>query len=163
MTNEDLEAILTRYPVNKKDGLLPILQEIQYQYGFLTDDLLAAVARYLNLPASKVYGVATFYDQFRFHPRGRHHIRICKGTSCHLFGSSTYLDELERQLRLKAGNISRDHKFSLEISTCMGACESAPVIQINDTVYTRVTEADLHRIICNLKEKTKKDAHHDLQ
>lgn len=154
MTNETLEKILSKYPVNKKDGLLPILQEIQSQQGFLTDELLKEVGKYLNLPVNKVYGVATFYDQFRFHPEGLFHIRICRGTACHLFGSSTYLHELETQLRVKAGNTSKDRKFSIEVSNCMGACESAPVIQINETFHTHVTATDLDGIIRSLKEKT---------
>ena len=154
MTKENLEIILSKYPVNKKDGLLPILQEIQNQQGYLTDELLAAVGKYLNLPANKVYGVATFYDQFRFHPQGLYHIRICRGTACHLFGTSTYLDELEKQLKVKAGNTSKDRKFSIEIANCMGACESAPILHVNESFYTHVTPADLDRIINTLKEKT---------
>jgi NADH-quinone oxidoreductase E subunit len=154
MMKENLEMILSKYPVNKKDRLLPILQDIQQEQGYLTDELLTEVGRYLDLPANKVYGVATFYDQFRFHPRGQFHIRICRGTACHLFGSSTYLDELEKQLKIKAGHTSRDGKFSIEISNCMGACESAPIVQVNDTFHARVTENDLERIICSLKDKT---------
>ena len=154
MTKENLDIILSRYTVNKKDQLLPILQEIQNQQGFLTDELLAGVSKYLNLPINKVYGVATFYDQFRFHPQGQYHITICRGTACHLFGASTYLDEIEMQLKVKANNTSKDRKFSLEISNCLGACESAPVVQINETYHTHVTPADLNRIIRILKEKT---------
>ncbi len=154
MTSEDLEVIFSKYPANKKDGLLPIMQEIQETHGYLTTDLLAAVGKYLNIPANKVYGVATFYDQFRFHPRGLFHIRICRGTACHLFGASTYLNEFENQLKVKAGGTSKDRKFSLEISSCMGACESAPVVHINDTFYTKVTETELEKIIRSLKEKT---------
>jgi NADH-quinone oxidoreductase subunit E len=154
MMKEKLEIILTKYPVNKKDLLLPILQDIQQEQGYLTDELLIEVGRYLNLPANKVYGVATFYDQFRFRPRGQFQIRICRGTACHLFGSSTYLDELEKQLKVKAGQTSKDGKFSLEISNCMGACESAPIVQINDIFHTHVTENDLGKIIRSLKDKT---------
>jgi NADH-quinone oxidoreductase E subunit len=154
MTKENLELLLSNYPANKKDGLLPILQDIQQQHGYLTDELLVKVGKYLNLPANKVYGVATFYDQFRFHPQGSYHIRICRGTACHLFGTSTYLGQLEDQLNVKAGYTSKDRKFSLEISNCMGACESAPVVQVNENFYTHVTAADLSRIIRSLKEKT---------
>ncbi|MCX6268243.1 MAG: NAD(P)H-dependent oxidoreductase subunit E [Bacteroidetes bacterium] len=154
MTKENLESIFSKYPGNKKDGLLPILQEIQDQQGYLTDELLAEVGKYLNLPSNKVYGVATFYDQFRFHSQGQYHIRICNGTACHLIGSSTYLAELEKQLKVKAGSTSKDRKFSIEISNCMGACDSAPVIQINDVFYTHVTDSDLDRCIRSIKEKT---------
>jgi NADH-quinone oxidoreductase subunit E len=154
MTKENLENILSKYPANKKDALLPILQDIQELEGYLTDELLTVVGKYVNLPSNKVYGVATFYDQFRFHPQGVHHVRICHGTACHLFGSSTYLEEIEKQLKVKSGHTSKDKRFSLEISNCMGACESAPIIQVNDSFYTNVTAVDLDRIIRSLKEKT---------
>jgi NADH-quinone oxidoreductase E subunit len=154
MTKEQLESIFSKYPANKKDALLPILQEVQDQHGYLTDELLATVGKYVNLPANKVYGVATFYDQFTFHPQGEYHIRICRGTACHLFGSSTFLDKLEEQLKVKAGSTSKDKKFSLEISNCMGACESAPIVHVNENFYTHVTEADLDAIIRSLKEKS---------
>lgn len=155
MTTEMFQSILTRYPANRKDSLLPLLQEIQREQGYLTEEVLNGVGKYLNLPANKVYGVATFYDQFRFHPQGLYHIRICRGTACHLFGSSTFQAELERQLRVKAGQSSKDRRYSLEISNCLGACDSAPVVSVNDTVYTRVTAEMLTSIINGLKEKTK--------
>lgn len=154
MTKEKMEAVFSKYPGNKKEGLLPILQEMQEEQGYLTEEMLAAVGSYLGLPVNKVYGVATFYDQFRFHPLGQYHICICRGTACHLFGASTYLEEIEKQLKVKAGSLSKERKFSLEVSNCMGACESAPILRINDTLYTQVTTDDLTRIISSLKEKT---------
>ncbi len=154
MTKEQLEIILSKYPENKKDGLLPILQEIQHFQGYLTDELLAMAGKYLNIPLNKVYGVATFYDQFRFHPQGTFHIRICRGTACHLAGSSTFLEELEKQLKVKAGGTSKDRKFSLEIVNCMGACDSSPIVQLNETFHSNVTSAGLDKIIRTLKEKT---------
>ncbi|MFZ4523347.1 MAG: NAD(P)H-dependent oxidoreductase subunit E [Bacteroidales bacterium] len=154
MTKEQLEIILSKYPVNRKDGLLPLLQDIQHQEGHLTDALLNDVGKHLNIPSNKVYGVATFYNQFRFHSTGLYHIRICGGTACHLYKSSTYLEEIEKQLKVKEGNTSRDRKFSLELTTCMGACESAPVIQVNESLYTHVNEAELDNLLRTLKEKT---------
>jgi NADH-quinone oxidoreductase E subunit len=152
--NAILEKIRDKYPASNKDFLLPLLQELQKQQGYLTEDLLAEVGRYLNMPANKVYGVAAFYDQFRFRPLGRFHIQLCRGTACHLYGTATYLDELEKQLKVKAGGTSRDRRYSLEIADCMGACESAPVLRINDTFYPHVTPDELTRIINTLKEKT---------
>jgi NADH-quinone oxidoreductase E subunit len=154
MTKENLVQIFSRFPANKKDGLIPILQEIQNQHGYLTEELLTEVGLYLHVPANKLYGVATFYDQFRFHPHGRYHFRICRGTACHLFGSSTLLRELEQQLKVKAGQITKDRKFSLEITNCLGGCQSAPVLCINDQYYTSVSADELTRIIHSLREKT---------
>ena len=155
MTTIDLpESIISKYPANKKDGLIPMLQELQEQHGHLSEEMLTEVGKYLNIPANKVYGVATFYDQFRFHPRGLYHIRVCKGTACHLFGAATYLDELQKQLKVKAGQVSKDRKFSLEISNCLGGCDAAPVIQVNEQFHAHVTAEDLTTIIQSLKEKT---------
>jgi NADH:ubiquinone oxidoreductase subunit E len=154
MENDNLGTIFSKYPPNKKDGLLPLLQEIQNSVGHLTEESLAEVSRHLSLPANKVYGVATFYNHFRLHSQGHYHIRLCRGTACHIYGSSTYLEELENKLRLKAGNTSKDHKFSLEISNCMGACEYAPILYVNDIIYTHVKPGDLENIIRSLKEKT---------
>jgi len=154
MNTETTDKILSRHAANRKEGLLPILQELQAEYGYLTDELLESVGRYLNLPSNKVYGVATFYDQFRFHPLGHIHIRLCHGTACHLHGSGTFLSEIENQLAVKAGTTRKDRKLSLEVTNCLGACDSAPVILVNETRHTRVTQAGLDQIIRSLKEKS---------
>jgi len=152
--NEILEKLSLKYPANRKDLLLPFLQELQALNGYLTEELLAETGRYFTMPVNKVFGVAAFYDQFRFRPLGRYHIRLCRGTACHLHGSSTYLGELEKQLKLRAGGTSKDHRYSLEIVNCLGACDSAPVVRINDTYHSHVTPEELTRIIHSLKEKT---------
>jgi NADH-quinone oxidoreductase E subunit len=150
---EAVEKILAKYPANKKDKLLPILQEIQEECGYLTDEVLAVVGNHVNLPSNKVYGVAAFYDQFRFRRKGKNHIQVCHGTACYLFGSNTFLQEMEKQLRLKPGQTTRDGRFSLEVVSCTGSCESAPVIRINDSTYPNVTMEELQKLIRSLKEK----------
>ena len=144
--------VFPRFPANKKEGLIPLLQEIQKEQGYLTEELLEKVGKYLNLPANKVYGVAAYYDQFRFRASGQFHIQLCRGTACHLYGSSTYLGVLEKQLKTKVGNTSPDQRFSLEITNCMGACESSPVLRVNDIFYPHVTPEVLSQIIRSLKE-----------
>ncbi len=153
MPNE-IDQILGKYPPNKKENLLPILQNIQKEQGYLSDETLEAVSRYLKLPVNKIFAVAAFYDQFRITPLGRYHIQVCRGTACHLFGSSTILKELEKQFRVKAGGLSRDKKYSLEVVNCMGACDQGPVIKVNEHYYRRVNADELIRIIRSLKEKT---------
>jgi NADH-quinone oxidoreductase subunit E len=150
---EIVDTILEKYPAHKKDKLLPILQEIQESCGYLTDEILNRVGEHVDLPSNKVYGVAAFYDQFRFKRTGKNHIRICNGTACYLFGSGTFLQELEKQLRIKPGQTTRDGKFSLEVVHCMGSCESAPVMKINDVVYPHLTPEELQKIFRTLKEK----------
>jgi len=154
MTKENLASVLARYPANRKECLLPILQDLQQQVGHLGDDLLTEVGKYLNLPANKVYGVAAFYDRFKFHPKGKYHIRICNGTSCHLEGSATLLAELEKCLKVRTGGTSRDKRFSLEVTTCMGGCSCSPVVVVNDAVHLHVTLEELGTIIRFMKEKT---------
>ncbi|MCK9220007.1 MAG: NAD(P)H-dependent oxidoreductase subunit E [Bacteroidales bacterium] len=152
--NELIEKMVPRFPVNKKDSLLGMLQEIQKAHGFLTEELIREVAQYLHLPVNKIYGLATFYDQFRFHALGKYHFQICNGTSCHLSESSINIKDLENQLYTKDGGISRDRKFSLESVSCMGSCEQGPVVKINATVFTNVSPDELNRIIRSLKDKT---------
>ncbi len=151
---EIVEKILPLFPPQKKDGLIPILQEVQKQQGYLTEEALEKIGKYLNIPINKIYGVAAFYDQFRFRSVGQYHFRICHGTTCHLFGASTFLNEIEKHLKIKAGTTSRDRRFSLEVVNCLGACEQAPVLKVNDTYYPRVTPEDLLKIIRTVKEKT---------
>lgn len=151
---EMVDSILEGFPPNKKEGLIPILQEVQQKQGYLTEESIEKIGRHLKLPVNKIFGVAAFYDQFRFRPTGKYHIQICHGTACHLSGATTYLKEIERILKIKAGATSRDRRYSLEVVNCLGACDQAPVLKINDTFYPRVRPEDLINIIRSLKEKT---------
>lgn len=152
MPNE-IDQILGKYPPNKQENLLPILQNIQKEQGYLSDEILEAVSRYLKLPVNKIFAVAAFYDQFRNTQLGRYHIQVCRGTACHLFGSSTILKELEKQFKVKTGGLSRDKKYSLEVVNCMGACDQGPVIKVNEHYYRRVNADELTKMIRSLKEK----------
>ncbi len=139
--------ILNQYPDGKREHLIPILQEIQDQAGFLSEQSIVEVGNYLQLPTSKIYGVATFYNQFRFEPQGKYHIQVCRGTACHVLGSSTVLTELEKKLKIKAGATARDGLFSLEVVACIGACGLAPVISVNGEFHAKLTAADIDGIV----------------
>jgi NADH-quinone oxidoreductase subunit E len=141
--DDTIKKILDTYPPNRTENLIPVLQEVQEQKGFLDDDALEVIGKYLNIPRNKVIGVATFYDDFRFRPRGKFHFRVCIGATCHLNGNSTLLSELEHHLNVKAGFTSRDQKFSLEAVNCLGACHLSPSVMVNGKVYTRI---DLKRL-----------------
>jgi NADH-quinone oxidoreductase E subunit len=145
--DEQTSAILERYPKGHRDGLIPILQDIQDQFGFISETSIIEVGRYLDLPSSKIYGLATFYNQFRFEPKGRFHIRLCHGTACHVIGSSNVLKELEKKLKISAGQTSRDGTFSLELTACMGACHLSPLLQVNDNYHTKIDPANITEII----------------
>lgn len=142
-----IETVLQRFQTNTRDNLLPILQEIQQETGFLSEEAIIKVSGYLKIPTSKIYAVATFYDQFRFTPRAKYRIKICSGTACHITGAENILDQLEKKLKIKAGETSRAGLVSLEISQCIGACGLAPVILVNDTFYPEVTAEKIDEIV----------------
>lgn len=115
--------------------------------GFLSEESVIEVGKYLKMPSSKIFGVATFYNQFRFTQPGKYHIQVCRGTACHVLGSATVLDEIEKQLKVKTGQTTKDKLFSLEVVACIGACGLAPVISINGEFHAKVTTASIKDII----------------
>jgi len=150
---DKIDEIIKKHINVQRDSLLPLLQDIQNELGYLSEESINRIARSLGLPTSKVYGVATFYDQFRFEPRGRFHIQICHGTACHINNSARIIQEAERLLKIKQGQATRDGIFSLEVVNCMGACGLSPVIAVNDTYYHGIVPGDLKEIIDQCKEK----------
>ena len=153
MITTEIDEILNRHPNAGRSDLIPILQEIQEVQGYLSRQSVVQVGQHLGLPASKVYGVATFYNQFRFQPKGRYHFVVCRGTACHVKGSLKVLDMAQKLLKLKAGQTSRDKLFSLEVVACMGACGLSPVVSINGEFHAKVTQQKLARIIQDCREK----------
>ncbi|HSW68269.1 MAG TPA: NAD(P)H-dependent oxidoreductase subunit E [Bacteroidales bacterium] len=147
----EIEHILTRFSGAKRDSLIPILEAIQDEQGFLSEEAIIQVSRFLKLPASKVFGVATFYDYFNFTNPARYRIKICHGTACHVMGSATVIQHLISELGIQPGKTTRDGLFSLELVSCMGACGSAPVMMVNDTYFANTTRDELKRIIDGCK------------
>ena len=152
-TAVQVDTVLKKYPKAKRDALIPILQDIQEAQGYLSEEAVTRVGEHLNLPPSKVYGVATFYNQFRFQPKGKYHFMVCRGTACHVKGSLKVLDTAMKQLKLSPGQTSRDRKFSLEVVACMGACGLAPVVNVNGEFYAKVSPRKLSTIIQECREK----------
>ena len=151
--DRDMEAVLQRYRNAGRDALIPILQEVQELQGYLSREAVVRIGRHVGLPASKIYGVATFYNQFRFQPRGKYHFMVCRGTACHVKGSAKALEMVMKTLKLKPGETSRDRLFSLEVVACMGACGLAPVVNLNGEFHAKVTPKRLARIIAECREK----------
>ncbi|MEA3451489.1 MAG: NAD(P)H-dependent oxidoreductase subunit E, partial [Bacteroidota bacterium] len=106
------------------------------------------------LPTSKIFGVATFYNQFRFEPKGKYHVQVCRGTACHVLGSSTVLDEIKKHLKINSDQTTKDGLFSLEVVACIGACGLAPVIAINGEFYAKVTPQSIKEIVDNYRQKS---------
>jgi len=139
LASSGVQDILAGYPSAQRDSLIPILQDVQEKQGYLSRESVEAVGKALNVPVSNIYGVATFYNQFRFTPQGRFHIQVCRGTACHVKGSLAVLDALKRDLKVEAGETTRDGVFSLEVVACIGACGLAPVINIDGNFHANLT------------------------
>ena len=152
MQKNPLEHILTHFS-GTSDELIPIMEEAQNAYGYLSSETMKGIANFLKIPESKVYGVATFYALFRLSPKGENMVRVCRGTACHVKGGPSILQEVEKRLGIKAGETTSDMKFSIETISCFGSCALAPVMVINDTVYGRMTPAKVEEILSNYSKK----------
>lgn len=151
--NDEIQNVLDRYPGAGRDKLIPILQEVQDAMGFVSKESVIRIGAHLHLPASKIYGVATFYNQFRFEPVGRYHIQICRGTACHVKGSAAVLEALKRKLKISNGQTTKDGMFSLEEVACLGACGLAPVIAVNGRFHAKVLPDDVPKLLKAYRRK----------
>lgn len=151
----NLKHIFEKYPNKQREDTITILQNIQNDFGYLSEEHIIAVSRYLNISVNKIYGVATFYDNLRFAPKGKYHIRICNGTACHVGGASVLLKELIKHLEIEPGETDKDGFFSLEAVSCIGACGLAPVIEVNGEYHANVGLYDIKKILDIYREKEK--------
>lgn len=143
----ELDTILDHYPEARREHLIPILQAVQDKVGYLSREAMEYIGRRLDLPVSKVYGVATFYNQFRFQPRGKVHCQVCRGTACHVKGSAAVLEALKQQLKIEPGQTTRDGQHSLEVVACIGACGLAPVVTVNGDFHASVTPDSVRKVL----------------
>jgi len=146
-----VEEILKDFPNRDRGQLIPILQKVQKEQQYLSLSAMKEISKYLNLPISKIYGVATFYNQFRFQPLGKYQIQICRGTACHVQGSLTILEILKSILKINPGETTKDGLFSLEVVACIGACGLAPVVAINGEFFAKLTADKIRSIITDYK------------
>jgi len=133
-----MDEILAKY-AGVRGALIPVLQEAQNAYGYLSKEVIQYAADKMNIPVSQIYGVVTFYSQFHLNPRGKNIIRVCQGTACHVRGAKAILQTIEDSLKITAGKTTQDLKFTLETVACIGACGLAPVMMINDDTHGRLT------------------------
>lgn len=143
---EQLKAVIQSHK-DEKGALIPVLHEAQEIYGYLPIEVQTMIADGLNVPLSEVYGIVTFYTQFKLEPKGQYHIAICLGTACYVKGSGDILDEFKNKLGIDVGQCTPDAKYSLEATRCIGACGLAPVLTVNDEVYGRLTKHDVDDIM----------------
>lgn len=153
----EIDEILNRHPLAGRSDLIPILQEVQEAHGYVSKEAVVRIGGHLGLPASKVYGVATFYNQFRFAPTGRFHVQVCRGTACHVKGSAGLQEALQRALKILPGQTTRDGLFSLEVVACIGACGLAPTICVNGEVHAKLTAEMVKGVIDEYRERAAND------
>ena len=149
----EIQSVLARYPDATDDQLITLLQEVQEACGYLSRDAILSIGRHFDMPAIRIYGVATFYNQFRFYPLGRVHIQVCRGTACHVKGSKAVLDELGKQLKVPEGATTGDGVFSYEVLACIGACGQAPAIMVNGELRAKVTPESIPALLKEYREK----------
>jgi NADH-quinone oxidoreductase subunit E len=131
----------------EEGNLIPILQKTQQSLGYIPPEAVKRISRFLKISENQIFGVASFYSQFRFTAPGRNSIKVCLGTACHVRGGQILCEALERELDIKPGETTKDRRFDLERVACLGCCALAPVIQINDDIHSRMTVIRLKEIL----------------
>ena len=132
---------------NEGGEVINVLHKVQGEYGYLSIEVQALIAKELNIPVAKVYGIVSFYSFFTMIPKGKYPISVCLGTACYVRGGEKVLDELKKQLNVEVGGTTNDRKFSLDVLRCIGACGLAPVITLGDKVYGRLTPDQIKGIL----------------
>ena len=141
-----LETIFSEFE-GKRENIIPILQKVQEEHTYLPENLMAEIAKYTRVPPSDIYGVATFYAQFRFEPTGKNLVSVCRGTACHVRGAPRIFEEITDQLDLEGEGTTEDMEYTVETVACVGCCALAPVITINEEVHGDLTKQKVKKLI----------------
>jgi NADH-quinone oxidoreductase E subunit len=141
-----IDEVLVKHR-GEEGALIPILQEAQEIYGYLSEELLAAIGKRLRIPLSRIFGVVTFYAQFYISPRGRNTVRVCRGTACHVRGGKNVLKAVQQHLGIREGETTADFKFTFETVACLGACALSPVLLVNKNYYGKLTPAKVEQVL----------------
>jgi NADH-quinone oxidoreductase subunit E len=153
---EQLANIFKKHQ-GERNGLIPILLEIQKEFGYLPKEGMKKLSGFLGMKPIDVWGVATFFNQFRLTPLGKNHVKACMGTACHLAGGRLVLESLERELSIKVGETSGDGHFSLERVACIGCCMLAPVIVIKDKIYPKMSPLKVEESLIPYRQESKEE------
>lgn len=143
---KQIDEVSARYR-DKPGALIPVLEEVQGITGYLPESVQRRVAQGLDLPLGHVYGVVTFYSFFTMKPRGKHQVRVCLGTACHVRGGKRIIEKVEQELGIEPGECTEDREFSLEVVRCLGCCALAPVMVVNENIHKQLKTAQLSKII----------------
>ena len=152
LTEESIKELISPYE-GKESELIPILLDVQASFGYLPENIILGISRFLNIAVGEIYSVASFYGQFRLVPIGRHRFTICRGTACHIYGAPRILEELEREIGIKEGETSSDLEYTLESVACVGCCALAPVMKLNDDVHGELNPEKARSLIPVLNKK----------
>lgn len=144
--HDQLAEIFKEYK-GEKGPVIPVLQKVQEKLGYLSEEAISEIAKFLRMSETEIFGVASFYAQFRFTRSGEHSVKVCLGTACHVRGGERILDGVKRQLGIKPAETTADYKFSLERVACFGSCALAPVMVVDKNVYGRLTTAKVKGIL----------------
>ena len=148
----DLSIVFSDYQ-GRREEIIPLLQGVQEELGFLPDEAMQEIAKFTKVPASSIYAVATFYAQFRFEPLGKNHIMVCRGTACHVRGAQAILEEMTESLDLEGEGTTEDQEFTIETVACIGCCALAPVITVNEEVHGNLTKNQARKLLKKEGEK----------
>jgi len=140
-------SIIRKYAPGDKSNLIAILQDVQKRDGFITPGALDKISRHLFMSRSQVFGVASFYSQFKFNPPGRNSIKICLGTACHVQGGDFLLNALKSEIGISPNETTDDGKFDLERVACLGCCALAPVIMVNDVIFSNMSVVKMKELL----------------
>lgn len=152
INQEKLDTILTHYEASSAN-LIPVLQDIQDEFNYLPKDELKVVASRLQVPLTQVYSVATFFKMFSLEPKGRHQVRVCLGTACHLRGGQRLVETVSRRLGVETGHATEDLQFSLETVGCLGSCAQAPLMMIDNKYFGRMSVDKVPKILKPYKKQ----------
>ena len=144
--HKEFEEIIQKY-TNDKSNLIQILNEVQEKHGYISENAQKEISEYLNIPMAEVYGVITFYSRFTLKPKGKYNIAVCLGTACFVKGSEKILEAVKQKLGIDVGETTKDGKFSIEATRCIGACGLAPVFTVNGEVHGRATVSMVKEVI----------------
>lgn len=144
---DSINSVLKKYNPKEKGNLIPILQAVQKEEGYLSPKAINQLSKHLRISRSQIFGVASFYSQFRFSPPGQNSIKICLGTACHVQGGDFLLNALEIELGICPGKTTQDRKFDLDRVACLGCCALAPVMMVNENIYSRVSVIKLKEVL----------------
>jgi NADH-quinone oxidoreductase subunit E len=143
--------------------LIPLLQSAQDHFGYIPRRAIETIAGVTSIPESTIYGVITFYSQFRLQPMGRHQIRVCTGTACHVQGASTLVDAIQDELGIEVGGTSEDGLFTLFTVACLGCCSLAPAMMVDDETHGRLTPAAARKLLRTIRRQAAREAAHEVQ